>query len=132
MLSRSPSGLPHVRALDQLEQTIQTRKQAGDQSGSYTARLLAGGVATIGAKVIEEAGEVVEAAAEPGEAGRAHTVAEAADLLYHLLVLLSARNLTVADVERELATRFSMSGLEEKASRGQADAKPSSPSDAQP
>ena len=130
MLSRFPSGWTFVRVLDQLELTIQARKDAGEQAESYTAQLLAGGVTAIGAKVIEEAAEVVEAAAEPGDAGRAHTVAEAADVLYHLLVLLTARNLTIADVERELGARFGMSGLQEKASRPQADTGSSSPSDA--
>lgn len=106
------------RPLDELEATIAARKAEGDAGASYTARLLAGGVEQIGAKVIEEAAEVVEAAGEPGDAGRAHTIAEAGDVVYHLLVLLAARDIRLADVERELARRFGMSGLEEKASRG--------------
>jgi phosphoribosyl-ATP pyrophosphohydrolase len=107
-----------MRPLDQLEQTIAARKAAGAKAESYTARLLAGGVAKIGPKVAEEAAEVVEAAAEPGEDGRLHTVCEAGDLVYHLLVLLAAREITFSEVEAELARRFGMSGLEEKASRG--------------
>ncbi|MBX3427613.1 MAG: phosphoribosyl-ATP diphosphatase [Pirellulales bacterium] len=106
-----------MRPLDQLEATIAERKAAADAGTSYTARLLAGGVPKIGAKVAEEAAEVVEAAAEPGEAGRAHTIAEAGDVLYHLLVLLAVRDVTLAEVEAEIARRFGMSGLEEKASR---------------
>jgi phosphoribosyl-ATP pyrophosphohydrolase len=106
-----------MRPLDQLEQTIAARQAAGDADQSYTARLLAGGVAKIGGKVAEEAAEVVEAAAESGPDGRAHTVREAADLVYHLLVLLRARDIPLADVEAELARRFAMSGLEEKAAR---------------
>jgi len=108
-----------MRPLDQLEQTIAARKAAGATSESYTAKLLAGGVAKIGGKVTEEATEVVEAAAELGEDGRLHTVCEAGDLLYHLLVLLAARDISLSEVEAELARRFNMSGLEEKASRGE-------------
>ena len=108
-----------TRPLDQLEQTIEGRRQAADAGASYTAKLLVGGVKKIGAKVAEEAAEVVQAAAEPGEDGRQHTIREAADVLYHLLVLLAAREITLAEVESELAARFNMSGLEEKASRPQ-------------
>lgn len=105
------------RPIDQLEATIEARKAAGDDSSSYTAKLLAGGVEKIGKKVIEEAAEVVEAAGESGDAGRQHTIAEAGDVLYHLMVLMAARNISLSDVESELARRFGMSGLEEKASR---------------
>jgi phosphoribosyl-ATP pyrophosphohydrolase len=107
-----------MRPLDQLEQTIHQRQQAGEADTSYTAKLLAGGVAKIGPKVTEEAAEVVEAAAEADEAGRQHTIREAADVVYHLMVLLAARGVELEEVERELARRFGMSGLEEKASRG--------------
>jgi phosphoribosyl-ATP pyrophosphohydrolase len=105
-----------LRPLDQLEQTILARKAAADEK-SYTARLLAGGVEKIGGKIIEEAAEVVEAAGEEGEEGRQHTIREAGDVLYHLLVLLAARDVKLAEVEAELAKRFGVSGLEEKASR---------------
>jgi phosphoribosyl-ATP pyrophosphohydrolase len=108
-----------MRPLEQLQQTIAARQAAGATGESYTARLLAGGVEKIGAKIVEEAGETVEAAGEPGEDGRLHTVCEAADLVYHLLVLLRARNIELSEVEAELARRFNMSGLEEKASRGE-------------
>lgn len=81
---------------------------------SYTSRLLAGGVDAVGAKVREEADELVRAAvAEPDE----RVVAEAADLVYHTLVLLAARDLTLARVGEELARRFGTSGLAEKAAR---------------
>jgi phosphoribosyl-ATP pyrophosphohydrolase len=109
-----------MRPLDQLEETIRQRQLAGEADKSYTAKLLAGGVAKIGPKVTEEAAEVVEAAGEPDEAGREHTIREAADVVYHLLVLMAARDVKLEEVERELARRFGMSGLEEKASRGQA------------
>ncbi len=105
------------RPIDQLEATIASRKSEAEAASSYTARLLAGGVDKIGEKVIEEAAEVVEAAGEPGEVGRQHTIAEAGDVLYHLLVLLAARGIALAEVEQELARRFGMSGLEEKALR---------------
>ncbi|QDT72068.1 phosphoribosyl-ATP diphosphatase [Lacipirellula limnantheis] len=107
-----------MRPLDQLEETIRQRQLAGEADKSYTARLLAGGVAKIGPKVIEEAAEVVEAAGEPGAAGREHTIREAADVIYHLMVLLAVRDVTLDEIEAELGRRFGMSGLEEKASRG--------------
>lgn len=76
--------------------------------------LLTGGVAAIGAKVTEEAGELVQAAAAES---RDRVVSEAADLLYHTLVLLVSRDVPLADVELELGRRFGVSGLEEKAAR---------------
>jgi len=105
-----------MRPIDQLEETILTRQAAPDEK-SYTAKLLAGGVEKIGSKITEEAAEVVEAAGELGEAGRQHTIREAGDLVYHLLVLLAARNVKFSEVETELARRFGVSGLEEKAAR---------------
>lgn len=109
-----------MRPLDQLEETIRQRQLAGEADKSYTAKLLAGGIAKIGPKVTEEAAEVVEAAAEPDEAGREHTIREAADVIYHLMVLLAVRGVKLDEVEAELARRFGMSGLDEKASRGPA------------
>ncbi|HEY2893505.1 MAG TPA: phosphoribosyl-ATP diphosphatase [Pirellulales bacterium] len=92
-------------------------RRANPSEKSYTNRLLEGGVSKIGAKISEEAAEVVEAAGEPGEPGRAHTIREAADVLYHLFVLLAARRITIEELENELAGRFGISGLDEKASR---------------
>ena len=106
----------NLRAIDQLQQTIQTRLSAPADE-SYTAQLLAGGVEKIGGKIMEEAAELVEAAGESGDGGRAHTIAEAGDLVYHLLVLLAARGVRLEEVEAELARRFGVSGLEEKANR---------------
>ena len=103
--------------LARLMATIEDRKVHPSEK-SYTSRLLAGGVEKIGAKIVEEAGEVVAAAAEPGEPGRTHTIRETADLLYHLFVILGYREITLADVEGELASRFGISGLDEKAARG--------------
>jgi phosphoribosyl-ATP pyrophosphohydrolase len=79
--------------------------------------LLDGGVSAIGAKVREEAEEVVAAAAESGPGAHAHIVHEAADVVYHLLVLLAFSDVSLAEVEAELGRRFGISGLEEKASR---------------
>jgi phosphoribosyl-ATP pyrophosphohydrolase len=107
---------PDLRPLDQLEQTILARKASPGEK-SYTAQLLAGGVEKIGGKLIEEAAEVVEAAGEEGEHGREHTIREAGDLVYHLLVLLACRGVSLAEVEAELTRRFGVSGLEEKANR---------------
>lgn len=104
------------RALDELQQTIAARAATPDTT-SYTSQLLAGGVTAIGAKLTEEAAEVVEAAAEEGDLGREHLVREAADLVYHLLVMLQHRACGLPDIERELARRAGVSGLTEKASR---------------
>jgi phosphoribosyl-ATP pyrophosphohydrolase len=104
------------RPLDALEQTIAERA-ANPSEKSYTSQLLVGGVDAIGGKIVEEAAEVVDAASEPGDAGREHLVREAGDLVYHLLVLLRLRKASLADVEAELARRFGVSGLEEKAGR---------------
>lgn len=99
--------------LDELEGVINARK-ATESERSYTARLLAGGVPKIAAKVTEEAEELVQAAAAETDD---RVVAEAADLLYHVLVLLAARDLSMRQVEETLAGRFGVSGLDEKASR---------------
>ena len=84
---------------------------------SYTTSLFSAGVPKIGAKILEEAGEVVEAASESGVDGRQHVVHEAADLIYHLFVLLGYREVPLAEVEAELARRFGISGIDEKESR---------------
>jgi phosphoribosyl-ATP pyrophosphohydrolase len=74
-------------------------------------------VPKIGEKILEEAREVVEAGAESGEEGRQHLIHEAADLIYHLFVLLGFREVRLDEVQDELARRFGISGLDEKASR---------------
>jgi phosphoribosyl-ATP pyrophosphohydrolase len=102
--------------LDKLERTIAARAASPNEK-SYTSQLLDGGVEKIGAKIVEEASEVVEAAGEPGDAGREHFIREVGDLIYHLLVLMRYRECSLADVEAELARRFGVSGIEEKASR---------------
>lgn len=102
--------------LQQLTAVIEDRKNKPAER-SYTQTLLAGGVAKIASKITEEAAEVNEAAAESGDAGREHLVREAADLLFHLMVMLAARETSLAEVETELARRFGVSGIDEKESR---------------
>ena len=103
--------------LARLMATIEDRKR-NPPARSYTTSLFEGGVPKIGAKIIEEAGEVVAAADESGPEGRAHLVHEAADLIYHLLVMLGHHDVGWNEVEAELARRFGVSGLDEKAARG--------------
>jgi phosphoribosyl-ATP pyrophosphohydrolase len=102
--------------LHQLMSVLEDRK-INPPPNSYTARLYTGGDAKIGAKIAEEAHELVEAAGETGEQGRRHIIYEASDLIYHLMVLLAHHNIKLDDVETEIARRFGQSGLEEKASR---------------
>jgi phosphoribosyl-ATP pyrophosphohydrolase len=97
--------------------TIIEDRKANPPPKSYTTTLLAGGVEKIGGKIREEAAEVVAAADEPGEAGRTHLIHEAADLVYHLFVMLGYREVKLTEVEAELARRFGISGLDEKAAR---------------
>jgi len=84
---------------------------------SYTRKLLDGGVEHCAKKLGEEAVETVLAAV--GE-DRDRLIAEAADLLYHLLVVFEVRGVALAEVEAALAQRTGMSGLEEKAARPRA------------
>ncbi len=81
--------------------------------------LLQAGTAKIGGKILEEAGEVVEAADEPGDAGREHLVKEVADLVFHTLVLLGSHDIPWSDIEAELSRRFGISGIAEKAARSE-------------
>lgn len=104
--------------LEALEGVIASRK-ADPSARSYTTKLLASGPAgAAGDKVTEEADELVRAAR--GEADD-RVVSEAADLVYHALVLLACRDVPFARVEDELARRFGVSGLDEKAARSAGD-----------
>ena len=96
-----------------LAATIDARAAAGADV-SYTRKLLDKGAAHCAKKLGEEAVETVIAAVDGDNSA---LVAESADLIYHLLVLLKARGVTLADVEAALAQRTGMSGLEEKAAR---------------
>jgi len=96
---------PHA-IMERLWAVIQDRK-AHPRAGSYTCQLLEAGQARILKKIGEEAIEVIVAAQSEGDE---RLVSELADLTYHLLVLLAARDLTWADVEAELARRFGVTG----------------------
>ena len=87
--------------------------------GSYTTKLLQGGIPKIGSKILEEANEVIEAAGESGEEGTQHTIREACDVIFHLWVLLASRGISVDSLRRELERREGVSGLEEKRRRDQ-------------
>lgn len=100
--------------LSRLAATIEARKGA-DPESSWTAKLLAKGPEKCAEKFGEEA---VEAIIEAVRGDRARLTAEAADVIYHLLVMLAARDVTLADVEAELSRREGQGGLAEKASRG--------------
>ena len=99
--------------LDELEATIRARRDA-DPDTSWTARLLARGPEKCAEKFGEEA---IEAIVEAVKGDRAALTAEAADVLYHLLVMLAARDVTLTEVLAELGRRQSRSGLAEKAAR---------------
>ena len=104
---------PPGDVLERLENILQARKLA-TADRSYTKRLLDAGAPKINAKILEEAGEYCAAVA--GEADD-RVSSELADLLYHALVGLSHRGVSVESVMGELARRFGVSGLDEKASR---------------
>jgi phosphoribosyl-ATP pyrophosphohydrolase len=99
--------------LARLEATIAARR-AADPDSSYVARLNARGLGKIAQKLGEEAVETVIAALTED---RGALVGEAADLLFHLLVLLNARDIPLAEVLAELDRREGTSGIAEKASR---------------
>ena len=101
--------------LADLERRINDRAKASAEE-SYTRKLLDKGAAQCAKKFGEEAVEAVLAAV--GE-DRDRVIAEAADVLYHLLVVLKARGVALTEVEGLLETRSKKSGLEEKASRPQ-------------
>jgi phosphoribosyl-ATP pyrophosphohydrolase len=109
--------MPEQPILAALMDVIAERKARPPAERSYVVSLLQGGVPKIGAKIVEEAVEVVEAAGEPGETGREHLVKEVADLVFHTLVLLGHHAIPWPDVEAELARRFGLSGIAEKESR---------------
>ena len=100
--------------LDQLAATIEARK-AADPESSWTAKLLAKGPEKCAEKFGEEAVEAIIAAVKND---RENLTYEAADVLYHLLVMLAARDVAISDVLAELERRQGVSGIAEKASRG--------------
>jgi len=102
-----------TEVLTALARILEERKSA-DPAQSYVARLYAGGMDLIRKKVGEEATEVVIAAGHDDDGA---LVREVADLWFHTLVALAARGLDHEAVLAELARRFGVSGIEEKASR---------------
>ncbi len=103
-----------MSVLARLAATIEARKGA-DPASSHTAKLLSKGPEKCAEKFGEEA---VEAIIEAVKGDREKLTSEAADAFYHLLVMLAARDVTLADVEAELERREGTSGIAEKASRG--------------
>jgi phosphoribosyl-ATP pyrophosphohydrolase len=104
---------PNAFTLGDLDALVRARAQA-PASGSYTARLLAGGPERLAKKFGEEAIEAVIAAVT---GNRDELTREAADVLYHLLVLLKGLDVPLDAVMRELGERTRQSGLAEKAGR---------------
>jgi len=95
-----------------LAQTIAARKGA-DPSESWTAKLLANPD-----KAAEKFGEeAIEAIIEATKGDKTRLTSEAADVMYHLLVMCAAHDVTLADIEAELSKRTAQSGIAEKASR---------------
>src|SRR6476619_3511938 len=117
-LDRTPSFASPLMSnvFHQLMSVLEDRK-INPPPNSYTARLYSGGDAKIGAKITEEAHELVEAAGEIGEQGRRHMIYEASDVIYHLLVMLAFHDIKLEEIEAEIGRRFGQSGLDEKASR---------------
>lgn len=99
--------------LDKLSQTIAARKGA-DPATSWTAKLLSQGPEKCAEKFGEEAVEAIIAAVK---GDRDNLKAEAADVLYHLLVMLAARDVPLSEVLAELERREGTSGIAEKAAR---------------
>ena len=99
--------------LHDLEKRVQERAQASADV-SYTRKLLDRGIAHCAKKLGEEA---VEASIAAIAEDKSRMIAEAADVLYHLLVVLHVRGITLDEVEAELGARTRQSGLDEKASR---------------
>jgi phosphoribosyl-ATP pyrophosphohydrolase len=108
----SHAGMPQD-FLNTLEATINARRGA-DPATSYTAQLFARGRAKIAQKVGEEAVETVIAALQDD---RQELVAEATDLMFHLMVLLADAGLGLDDIRAEMMRREGVSGIDEKAAR---------------
>ena len=102
-----------MSVLERLAAAIAERRDASPET-SWTARLLAEGPEKAAEKFGEEAIEAIIAAAKDD---RENLVGEAADVLYHLLVMLAARDVDLEDVMAELERREGQSGIDEKARR---------------
>jgi phosphoribosyl-ATP pyrophosphohydrolase len=108
-----PFAMADEAILTRLEATIAGRLK-GDPQASYVAKLNAKGLGKIAQKLGEEATEAVIAALS---GSREELVGEAADVLFHLMVLLGAKGVPLAEVLAELERREGTSGIAEKASR---------------
>ncbi len=102
-----------MSAISRLAATVEARKTA-DPETSWTAKLFAKGPEKCAEKFGEES---VEAIIEAVKGDRARLTAEAADVVFHLLVMCAARGVTLADIEAELTRREGTSGIAEKAGR---------------
>lgn len=100
--------------LNRLYEAIEQRKNSATAGKSYVKSLMDQGASKIASKITEEAAEVVEAAQKPD---RENLVHEAADLVFHLWVLMSQQGVQPSDLYAELNRRFGTSGHDEKASR---------------
>lgn len=109
-----PQTKRFFRVIDELQSTIDKRAKSKDPGSSYTAKLLARGPQQCAKKIGEEGVELALAIANESEA---EIAAEAADVLYHILVGLKSRDVSLSKVAAALEKRQGMSGLEEKASR---------------
>ena len=98
--------------IEKLEVILQNRKTE-DSKDSYVSSLYSKGNQHICDKITEEAGELVDAT----EDGKAQVVHEAADLLFHVLVLLASLDIKYATILDELTKRFGISGIDEKNNR---------------
>ncbi len=115
-MSNTPLG-DHTRLADALRllaQTIDARAASSDADNSWTAKLLQDGPGACALKIREEGGELADAITEESER---RVASEAADLLYHMLVGLRARGVSLDAVAKVLQARRGRSGIEEKASR---------------
>jgi phosphoribosyl-ATP pyrophosphohydrolase len=100
--------------LPDLEKIIRERARSGDPAKSHTAKLLSDGVARTAKKFGEEA---IEAALAAVTEDKDRLIAETGDVLYHLLVMLTARGITLDEIMAELERRTHEGGLAEKAKR---------------
>ena len=116
-MSNTPLGTAHglMDMLGYLAMTIDARAD-GDGERSYTMSLLEKGPLHCGKKIAEEGAELALALAAQG---KAESAAEAADLLYHILVGLRAKGVSLEEVSTALKARQGISGLDEKASRSE-------------
>ncbi|MEM9571045.1 MAG: phosphoribosyl-ATP diphosphatase [Pseudomonadota bacterium] len=115
-MTNTPLGNAHalVDMMGYLAMTIDDRA-TGAADNSYTAKLLAKGPLHCGKKIAEEGAELALALAAQGQN---ESAAEAADLIYHMLVGLRSKGVSLDDVSAALRKRQGISGLDEKASRG--------------